>query len=168
MTEFMKTLCVAIVLIISTLPACTNGSLTNPKRLVPPVTLTRAEYYLDGGSLGGTLSDSRGQHLDFFFNLGFDSLSDRILHDGEIYMGFISGHRNVMMRARFIGWRADDLYALIERTIRDQFLWDAKTKKLRPKNPRTELVPEIFGWVAATGILRHVERKLQREVSYLR
>jgi len=138
---------------LSAIQGFAADSLSSPKQLVPPIALTRADFYMDGGSLGGTLSDSRGQHLDFFFDRSLDSTAD------NIYIGFVSGHNKDSMRARFKGWQADDLYAVIEQTIRQQFVWDDNKKRLRPKDPVRYPFTE-FGVLAVTRISRHVERKL--------
>ena len=152
----MNATLLAVGLLLTALPAYAGNSLTNPKHLVPPITLTRADYYFDGGSLGGTLCDSRGQHLDFFFDRSDGSTN------GNLYIGFVSGHTKDSMKAHFNGWQADDLYAVIEQTIRQQFVWDATKKKLRPKEPALHPFT-VFGTTAVTSILRYVERKLHPE-----
>jgi hypothetical protein len=151
-------------LLISFLTSCAADSLTNPNLLVPPIQLTRADGYLDGGSIGGTLLDSRGEHLDFFFGLGFDDKGE------PIYLGFISeGVPKPSMLARYDGWKAGALYALIERTIHDQFVWDAKTQRLRAKVPipKLESDPLDLRFIHVGALLRYVERKLHRKTSYL-
>lgn len=151
-------------LLISVLASCTPRSVTNPNLLVPPVQLTRAEGYLDGGSLGGTLVDSQGRHLDFFFGLGFEDRGE------PIYLGFISeGLPKQGMLARFDGWKAEDLYALIERTIHEQFVWDATTQRLRAKAPLPKLESDPYDgrFMHVGALLRYMERKLHRKDTYL-
>ena len=159
-SRFMNAMHLVVGFLLAASTAFAADSLTNPKDLVLPLALTRAEYYLDGGSIGGTLRDSRDKHLDFFFDRG-----DAPATAGNIYLGFVSGHIKDSMRARFNGWQADDLYTLIELTIRRQFLWDASMKRLRPRDPHIQLprhffVPEI--------LLRHVEHMLHRERTYMK
>ena len=139
-------------------------SLKSPKQLVPPISLTRADYYMDGGSVGGTLVDTRGRRLDFFFDRGFDS-------KGDIYIGFVSGHRTDAMKANYRGWERRDLYQVIEQTIVRQFVWDAAARTLRPRNPddphsRAFQEHPSFEQRAVVRILRHVEAGLDRKTSY--
>jgi len=160
----MKAMLPILALALMTFPACAAGSLKNPKDLVPPLKLTRADYYFDGGSLGGTLADSRGRHLDFFFSCGLNPDPHRL------YIGFVSGKPNASMLPKFDGWSAQDLYLLIEHTIRDQFVWDAKARKLRPKQPDPHVFEDHDGFdsFVATQILKYVEKKLHRDQSYLK
>jgi hypothetical protein len=146
-------------LLISILTGCSTHSLTNPNLFVPPVQLTRAEGYLDGGSLGGTLVDSRGKHLDFFFGLGFDYKQE------PIYLGFSEGMPKPGMLARFDGWKAEDLYKLIERAIHEQFVWDDKTKRLRAKIPISKLESDPYNlrFINVGTLLRYVEKKLYQK-----
>ena len=143
------------------------GSLRSPKELVPPIKLTRADYFMDGGSLGGTLTDSRGQHLDFFFDRG---LSENPL--GNLLIGFRSGHPDPSMKATFDGWTKEDLFLIIEKTIREQFVWDPASKTLRPKDPDdsvsrafAEKIP--FARLSVKRVLRYVEQGLHRKTSYI-
>ena len=142
-------------------------SLRNPKELVSPIKLTRADYFMDGGSLGGTLTDSRGQHLDFFFARG---LSESPL--GNLLIGFRSGHPDASMKPTFDGWKRKDLFLIIEKTIREQFVWDSASKALRPKNsddPVSQAFAENipFARLSVKRILRYVEGGLHRKTSYI-
>jgi hypothetical protein len=131
-------------------------------------------------------------HLDFFFDLNLWS------GKGDISIGFVSGPGIDSMKADFNGWRPRDLYLLIERTIRTQFAWDAAAGRLRQRQPelysfgyppipfseqyvwdatakrlrRTEThrlsAENSFVPNAVTQILRHVERALHRNKSFMR
>jgi hypothetical protein len=147
--------------------AVAADSLANPKELVPPIKLTRADYFMDGGSLGGTLTDSRGQHLDFFFDRG---LTPNPL--GNLLIGFRSGHPDASMKPTFDGWKREDLFVIIEKTIREQFIWDATAKTLKPANtadPVSKAFGDdvLFARKAVKRILRYVESALGRERSYV-
>jgi hypothetical protein len=135
--------------------------------IAPPIKLTRADYYMDGGSLGGTLTDARGQHLDFFFDRG---LSENPL--GSLLIGFRSGHPDASMKPTFQGWSREDLFLIIEKTIRAQFVWDTASKTLCPKNPHdptSQAFAEriLFARLSVKRILRYVEQGLQRKTSYI-
>jgi hypothetical protein len=152
---------------LSGVSAFAEDSLKNPKQLVPPIKLTRADYYMDGGSLGGTLTDSRGQHLDFFFGRGLD---ENPL--GNLLIGFRSGHAGASMKPTFDGWNRDDLYLIIETTIRAQFAWDPVSKTLCPKNPDDPASPAfaenvLFARLSVKRVLRYVEHGLHRKTSYI-
>ena len=153
---------IVISLLILALSACSTGALTNPNRLVPPVILTYAGIYMDGGSIGGTLRDSNGQQFEFFFDLGFDS------KPGAIFIGHAPERKIPLMRVRFKDWLAEDLYELIERTVRDQFVWDKTTKRLRPRN--AESIPGVgpYDLMFTSTLLLYVEVKLHRKTSYMR
>jgi hypothetical protein len=143
-------------------------SLKSPKQLVPPIKLTRAEYYMDGGSLGGTLADSRGRHLDFFFHRGISES-----RFGTLLIGFRSGHPNESMKPDFAGWTKEDLFVIIEDAIRQQFTWDPVSKTLKSKDihdPLSKAVAEDvpFARSSVKRILRYVEQSLQRPTSYMR
>lgn len=149
----MRVVLFIIGLLLATLPLGAEDSLRNPKDLVPPVTLTRADIYLDGGSLGGTLKDSRGQHLDFFFDLGHPNGT------GDIYIGFISGDPLDSMKPSYKGWNANDLYLMIRGAILQQFVWSADKKKLLPKEPTSSSTDVSVP--AARRFLYYVEDKLK-------
>ncbi|HMG05612.1 MAG TPA: hypothetical protein VK581_09125 [Chthoniobacterales bacterium] len=142
-------------------------TLRNPTQLVPPIRLTRAESYMDGGSLGGTLTDARGRNLDFFFYRG---LSESPF--GNLLIGFRSGHPDVSMKPTFDGWKREDLFLIIEQTIRRQFIWDATAKTLKPASvadPASKAFAEDvpFARNAVKHILRYVESALARKTSYV-
>lgn len=150
-------------LLISTLTSCASEAVTNPNLLVHPVRLTQTDGILDGGSLVGTLVDARGQRMDFFINRSFNGDLRN-----QIFLNCGSEYPKPRMRARYDGWKAEDLYALIERSIHDQFVWDAQTKRLRLKIPDTQTdLNSHLRFMCLSSLLRYVEQQLHRKTTYL-
>jgi hypothetical protein len=154
--------CIA-ALFIATNAAFAGESLNNPRLLLPPLKLTRAEYYMDGGSLGGTLTDCRGNYLDFFFDRSLDKENA-----GKIFIGFRSGHGRESMEANYLGWTKEDLFQMIEMAIRQQFVWDAAANDLRAKNEDDVISKGLVGnFHHLKFILRYVEYGLNRHPSFM-
>jgi hypothetical protein len=76
------------------------------------------------------------------------------------------------MKARFDGWKREDLFAVIEEAIRRQFVWDPASKTLRPKDPEDPVSRAFaenvaFARLSVKRILRYVEGGLHRKTSYI-
>ena len=85
----------------------------------------------------------------------------------KLYLGSDSGRGKDSMRARFKAQRAADLYGLLERTIRLQFVWDAAAKKLRPKDPKLQSFNDPYAQAGVTSMLRQAERALHRDKTFM-
>ena len=126
--------------------------ITNPKQLVPPIWLTRAPYCMCDGETGGTLTDSKGQDFHYYSRQ-------------QLYTGFISGHLNDRMKARFDGWTEDDLWQLVEDTIKKQFVWDESFRRfqVRDRNDlHSKFLDEPFGQQGLKQLSRRAKGMLKR------
>lgn len=126
--------------------------ITNPKQLVPPIWLTRAPYCMCDGETGGTLTDSRGQDFHFYSSQ-------------QLYVGFISGHLNDRMKARFDGWIEDDLWRLVDDTVKKQFVWDERLRKFQAKDgndSHSVFLKEPFGQQGLKQLSRRAKGALNR------
>ncbi len=150
----MKALLFTIGMALVTLQPCVAGALSNPKDLVPPIRLTRADIYLDGGSLGGTLCDSKGQRFDFFIDLNFDHPT------GEIYTGSPSGEGRGSKKPTYEGWSKNDFYSVIRDVFHQQFVWTPDKKSLVPKEPASSNFDGLQ-LLAAARMLERAERRLK-------
>lgn len=124
----------------------------NPKRLVSPVWLTRALYCMCDGEVGGTLMDSQGQSLHFHKS------------QQQLYIGFISGHLNDRMKAKFDGWTEDDLWLVVDEAIRNQFVQDQVSRRFRAKNPKdghSGFLEEPFGQQGLRQVSRQAKGWLE-------
>jgi hypothetical protein len=130
----------------------------NPKLLVPPISLMRADTYLDwDGRVSGILQDSEGR--SFQFAVVRNELTVRFAPDRR-YPAYAA--------AKFDGWELSDFATLLEATIQRQFTWDAKAQRLRTKNPEEhEARSARFTETGAKRLLRWAEYQLKRKPSFM-
>jgi hypothetical protein len=135
----------------------------NPKELLPPVVLEKADRIMDGGSLCGKLRGANGK--EFLFFIGASSFeSDRSM-DG-LFVGYMSGHIPKSARARYEGWTQRDFCLLLEQAIRTQFRWNSLSDRFVPRDP-TQFSDSLGIGVTARRLLRYAVSGQQRQESLM-